>query len=118
MLIDQARHGPFYITPLFWGFRVESGKTHEVPLDVGIRIEHSKGQIWDEFRLVETNSGTEIRFKTSDVTNLFSKGLFSTTLPVPAGRYTIQWKRDDGENWYTVVEGHEYDGKGMITVKF
>lgn len=117
MLLDQSSAA--YLTPLAWGLRVESARTYEVPLNVGLRLEHGKARYGDVLRLVEVESRTEISFAPNDFYLAFrGEQPFAATVPVPQGRYTIQWKRGKGGDWYTVIEDHEYDGKSLVTIRF
>jgi len=119
LALDQG-YGVPYIVPLVWGFRVEPMKENEINLTYGMRFEHteSEAQKWDVLRIVDAASGTEYLRLWSGDKDIDGEDRFMTTIPVPAGRYTIEWARYRSDDWYTIVEDYEFDGKSVVPVKF
>jgi hypothetical protein len=117
LLLDRGL--PAFLTPLVWALRIEPGQTREVAVNAGLQLVREKTRHDDVFRIVEARSGTEIRFDPGDLYIGFrGERRFSVTLPVPEGRYTVQWKRRSNPHWYTVVDDHEFDGKSLVTLQF
>ena len=72
--------------------------------------------ITDMIRILDAETGTEwIRVSAYKATGV---GGYPLTIPVPPGRYTLEWAHRRSEKWYTIVKDFEYDAKTLVNVKF
>lgn len=104
-----------YVIPLAWGVRIEPNQTRDIKINHGLRMIHSQAKFQDELRLVELESNTVISTKAYDG---FRKPPFVWTVPVPPGRYSLQWRRNSAKEWYSVTENYQFNGKDMQTIEF
>ncbi|MCC6739579.1 MAG: VWA domain-containing protein [Planctomycetia bacterium] len=108
-----------WLSPLQWGIPVEPKQTVEVALNVGFRFiaSETKHEMEDEVRLVNEATGVEaVRFSAAAL------GRYDWEEPavihVPAGMYTIEWRRREGKSWFGVAKGYKFDGHKLVDVKF
>lgn len=109
-----------WLCPLRWALRVEPKMTVEVPLNTGFRFVagQTKHEVEDEVRIVDDRRGVEIlRFSAATLGKLEWEDS-PTMIALPAGTYTMEWRRREGKTWFGIAKGYEFDGNKLVDVKF